>query len=343
MEVELGTGTITPSSSGAASTRSTARFPTTQTPTLKIQAYDPSMKMGLKKRNRTFADMALSDMVATVASAYFTSIDVNVTGDPSFPGNGLRQQEETDLAFLRRLASTYGCILYVTAGDQDDTFHFISQSAAMSMASAVTVYYGRSDVDNRLLSFQASVDAIADRAAARALGHRPRHREGDRDRQHHRAERGDQRRRVLRRQPLRLRVRLPRQGRRARRAPRRRLHHAGGPARRARHLGARRRTPTFTTEASRTPWRRTSSRPACKGCGPTGARWASRQIVAQTNIDIGDVGAASRAPGSSPRCATSSTGKGIEPSSSADDEHERRRRPLRPHRRSATTASTPAW
>jgi phage protein D len=134
-------------------------FPTEQTPTLKLQAYDPSMKMGLKRRNRTFQDMAISDIVSRVASAYFTSTDVNVKGDPKFPANGLRQQEETDLAFLRRLAATYGCILYVTAGDTDDTFHFIPQYAAMTMTSEVTVYYGRSDVNNRLLSFQASVDA----------------------------------------------------------------------------------------------------------------------------------------------------------------------------------------
>lgn len=134
-------------------------FPTSQTPTIKLQAYDPSMKMGLKQRNRVWADMSLSDIVTTIASTYFTSTDVNVMGDPRFPGNGLRQQEETDLAFLRRLAATYGCILYVTAGEQGATLHFISQYLAMSTAPAVTVYYGRSDVDNRLLSFESSVDA----------------------------------------------------------------------------------------------------------------------------------------------------------------------------------------
>src|SRR5262249_23937938 len=62
-------------------------------------------------------------------------------------------------AFLRRLAATYGCVLYVTAGDIGDTFHFISQNAAMSKAPQVTVYYGRSGVDHRLLTFEASVDA----------------------------------------------------------------------------------------------------------------------------------------------------------------------------------------
>jgi phage protein D len=134
-------------------------FPTEETPTLKLQAYDPSMRMGLRKRNRVWADMALSDIVDEIASDYFNDVDVQVEGDPDFPDNGIRQQEETDLAFLRRLAATYGCILYVTAEDEDDTFHFIAQYTAMTMDSEVTVYYGRSGVDNRLLSFQSSVDA----------------------------------------------------------------------------------------------------------------------------------------------------------------------------------------
>src|SRR5262249_17859453 len=113
----------------------------------------------LRKRNRVWADMALSDIVESVASDYFSHIEINLLGDPGFPGNGIRQQEETDLAFLRRLAATYGCVMYVTAGDKHDTLHFIAQYAAMTMDPAVTVYYGRSDVANRLLSFESSVDA----------------------------------------------------------------------------------------------------------------------------------------------------------------------------------------
>jgi uncharacterized protein len=134
-------------------------FHAEHTPALRLQAYDPSMRMGLRKRNRVWADMALSDIVTTIASDYFTSTDVSLMGDPKFLGNGIRQQEETDLAFLRRLASTYGCILYVTAGDQNDTFHFIGQYNAMKMAPAVTVYYGRAGVEHQLLSFQSSADA----------------------------------------------------------------------------------------------------------------------------------------------------------------------------------------
>jgi uncharacterized protein len=134
-------------------------FPTEQAPTLRLQAYDPSMRMGLRKRNRVWVDKALSEIVSTIASGYFTQTDVSLKGDPNFPGNGIRQQEETDLAFLRRLAVTYGCVLYVTAEDTSDTFHFITQHDAMTRDPAVTVYYGRSNVDYRLQSFEASVDA----------------------------------------------------------------------------------------------------------------------------------------------------------------------------------------
>jgi phage protein D len=134
-------------------------FPTELTPTLQITAYDPSMRMGLRKRNRVFSDMALSDIVNDIASNYFTTLDVSVEGDPNFPPPGVRQQEETDLAFLRRLAKTYGCLLYVTAEDSDDTFHFVSEFQVMNGTPVVTVYYGRSDVDNRLLKFKSNTDA----------------------------------------------------------------------------------------------------------------------------------------------------------------------------------------
>ncbi len=134
-------------------------FPEDGTPTIKIQAYDGRMRMGLQPRNRVFADMALSDIVNQVASVYFTDVDVDLLGDPSFPDNGIRQQEETDLAFLLRLAATYGCVVYVTAGDSDDTFHFVSQYSVMTATPAVQVYYGRGGVPNRLLSFQSGVDA----------------------------------------------------------------------------------------------------------------------------------------------------------------------------------------
>jgi phage protein D len=133
-------------------------FPDSAVPTLQLKAYDGTMKMGLKKKSRPFADMALSDIVNTIAADYFTDINVDLVGDPQFDGNGIRQDDETDLAFLTRLAAAYGCVMYVRPGDSDDTFNFIAQYNVMSADPEVTFHYGRSDVEHRLLSFRSSAD-----------------------------------------------------------------------------------------------------------------------------------------------------------------------------------------
>lgn len=143
-------------------------FPKDDVPTLKIEAYDASMKMGLRKRNRAFTDMSLSDVVNAVVEPYFSDTNVDIKGDPSFPANGIRQDDETDLAFLLRLAKAYGCVTYVSIGDTDDTFNFVAQYNVMTTTPEVTLYYGRCDVDNPLLSFQSSAD-ISDVQLPRAL------------------------------------------------------------------------------------------------------------------------------------------------------------------------------
>lgn len=134
-------------------------FPSDGAPRLTLQAYDNSMRMGLRRRNRVFSEATLSEIVTEVARASFTDLHIDIQGDPRFTGNGLRQQDETDLAFLLRLARTYGCIAYVRANDDGDTFNFISEESVMSSDPEVTLYYGRCDVPHRLLSFQASADA----------------------------------------------------------------------------------------------------------------------------------------------------------------------------------------
>jgi phage protein D len=134
-------------------------FPQQGVPTLKLIACDKSQQMGLRKRNRRWTDIPLSQIVTEVGGEYFDHhVETNLRGDPSFSGNGIRQQDETDLAFLLRLASTYGCEMFVIAGQDDDTLHFESQHSIMSAAPEITLYYGRCGVPNRLISFQASGD-----------------------------------------------------------------------------------------------------------------------------------------------------------------------------------------
>ncbi|MBV7337515.1 hypothetical protein KFU94_56665 [Chloroflexi bacterium TSY] len=138
-------------------------FPQDGVPTLRILAYDRSMKMGLRKRNRTWNQTTLESLVNTIGqeySEYFMTQDIHVTlmGDPEFTDNGIRQQDETDLAFLRRLATRYGCALFVVAGENADGLHFEAQHHIMTQEPEVTLYHGRCGVPEQLLSFQASSD-----------------------------------------------------------------------------------------------------------------------------------------------------------------------------------------
>lgn len=136
-------------------------FPDRGVPTLNIQAYDGTMAMGLRERNRVFRDTALSQIVSDVASAppyRFASVSVDVLGDPSFPGNGIRQREETDLAFLLRLACQYGCAMSAQPGDAGEELEFTAERVLMQGDPEVTLYYGRCDVDYRLNRFTPSSD-----------------------------------------------------------------------------------------------------------------------------------------------------------------------------------------
>jgi hypothetical protein len=134
-------------------------FPAEGVPTVKLSAYDKSMQMGLRKRNRPWTDMTLSELVTEVAGEYFdSSVSVNLLGDPQFTGNGIRQQDETDLAFLLRLAARYGSELFVITDDDSDTFNFEAQLNIMQAEPEVALYHGRCDVENRLINFQASSD-----------------------------------------------------------------------------------------------------------------------------------------------------------------------------------------
>jgi len=135
-------------------------FPETGVPTLAIKAYDKSMDMGLLKRNRPWVNRTLSQIVADVAQPYFPvpRQDVVVLGDPDFGDDGMRQQDETDLAFLLRLGGEFGCEMFVDSDDFGETLHFLSQKSIMERDPVATLHYGRCDVETRLLSFEPGTD-----------------------------------------------------------------------------------------------------------------------------------------------------------------------------------------
>jgi phage protein D len=133
-------------------------FPKAGVPSLKLSACDRSMLMGLRKRNRPWTNVSLTNIVNLIGKEYFLLQDIKVTlrGEPEFSGNGIRQQNETDLGFLLRLARVYGCEMFVVAGEHADALHFEAQHHIMTQEPAVTLYHGRCGVSSRLISFQAS-------------------------------------------------------------------------------------------------------------------------------------------------------------------------------------------
>lgn len=138
--------------------RTEGDFPQHGVPQVRLLAYDHSMEMGLAKRNRAHTEMSLKQLVETIGKEYFSpqNIKIELKGNPKFTGNGIRQQNETDLAFLLRLAKTYGCEMYAVAQEHDNELYFIAQQIMMDETPAITLYHGRCGVSQRLLSYRAN-------------------------------------------------------------------------------------------------------------------------------------------------------------------------------------------
>lgn len=135
-----------------------ADFPAGGVPTLKLTAYDKSMAMGLRKRTRRWTDMDLQEVIRKIALAHFDAshIAINTEGKPEFKGNGLRQKDQTDLDFLRRLGQEYGFEVFVLSDDSGDALHCDSHAHIMSQDPEVTLFHGRCGAAGHLISFQAS-------------------------------------------------------------------------------------------------------------------------------------------------------------------------------------------
>jgi len=135
-------------------------FPRKEIPSVRILAYDQSMSMGLRKRNRIWTDTSLKKIVGDIASDYFGNNDIKIDlkGDPGFKGNGIRQQDETDLAFLLRLGSAYGCEMFAVSGEEKSELYFKSQYNIMRETPPVTLYHDRLGAADGLLSFDAAAD-----------------------------------------------------------------------------------------------------------------------------------------------------------------------------------------
>lgn len=145
-------------------------LPLDGSPSLTIKAYDATMLMGLQERNRRFRDLTLSQIVTEVADPHLEApIAIDLIADPPFPGEGLRQREQTDLAFLRCLAEHMHCAMGIDLVEGVEEFVFKAHQRVLETTAEVALHYGRCDVANRLLTFDAQVD-VASIAVPRAIG-----------------------------------------------------------------------------------------------------------------------------------------------------------------------------
>ena len=159
-----------------------AGFSSDGVPTVKITAYDKSMRMGLRKHNRKWADVSLEDVVNRIASKYFTTIIFGSTSKtkkkppekspnispektktiPRFIGNGIRQDNVTDLQFLMSLAADFGYEMYVDIDVSNtvpkDNFFFISLQSSYGKAPSAKLYHARCGIRENLSSFEVNAD-----------------------------------------------------------------------------------------------------------------------------------------------------------------------------------------
>lgn len=104
------------------------RFPNQGQATVEIQAMDSLAQLNYQPRTRRWWNTTVSQMVRDIAIANsLLPGDIDVTEDALIAESQPRQQvEETDLAFLHRLAADYGCKLYVEHGTGPDSLNFVS-------------------------------------------------------------------------------------------------------------------------------------------------------------------------------------------------------------------------
>lgn len=163
MQVEVDLGTIDDHSLvfRGLITKIEADFPDDGVPEVTLVAFDNSIRMCLRKRNRAWVDIDVAGIVAKIAEEYgfnLTEIDLPFGGNPTYEGNGMRQKEETDWAFLLRLAKEQRCKVFVEASEVGDVFTFKSERAIMQAEPTTTLHYGRCGAANALLRFAVKSD-----------------------------------------------------------------------------------------------------------------------------------------------------------------------------------------
>jgi hypothetical protein len=110
-----------------------AMFPYRGQATVEIQALDSLIQLNYQPRTRRWWNTTVSQIVRDIAIANsLLPGDIEPSEDSLIEESRPRQQvEETDLAFLHRLAQDYDCKLYVEHGSGPDTLNFVSTQSLL--------------------------------------------------------------------------------------------------------------------------------------------------------------------------------------------------------------------
>lgn len=132
-------------------------------PKLEVEAMNSLIKLALRPRTRTWQNTTVSQIVRDIAqSNQLRPGRIEPEDDAEISERQPRhQQEETDLAFLFRLAQDYGSRLYIGYEDVADTLNFVATSKLLEDAplNQPLVF------NDNLEDFSASADSFAADAA----------------------------------------------------------------------------------------------------------------------------------------------------------------------------------
>jgi hypothetical protein len=142
-----------------------AYFPSHGRAQVEVQAVDSLIQLGLKPRTRRWWNTTVSQMVRDIALANgFLPGDIAPEEDAIVDEKRPRQQvEETDLAFLHRLAGDYDCKLYIEHGRGPDTLNFIATKKLLEADPIEETLTFNANLEEFSVAFDAFATAAAER------------------------------------------------------------------------------------------------------------------------------------------------------------------------------------
>lgn len=142
-----------------------AYFPLKGQPKIEVQSADKLILMSMRPQTKRWGNTTVSQIVTEVAMNYGLLPDqVTIDDDPMIEANRPRQQvEETDLAFLNRLAQDYGCKLFVEHPEGPDTINFISTKSLLQADPVEVNLTFNDNVEEFSVSFDAFASELKER------------------------------------------------------------------------------------------------------------------------------------------------------------------------------------